>query len=154
MSDKPILQGQKGYLVNEVILHCGALSDGVIKRFAKMTAEAIRAEIEDWHLARGFNSFGYHGLFMPDGKFLAGRPVTQIGAHVAERNRGTLGYLMLECVPILKMGRFEDFFTEAQRKAVRAKIADLPGIRWVTGHNDYANRLCPGFKVRDEDWLP
>lgn len=149
-----IKQGSKGYQVNEVVLHCAALTDKQIAQFSKMSPMEIREEIDGWHKARGFSGFGYHGLFMPDGTFLQGRPYTQIGAHVLERNRGTIGFLMIESKPILKIGRFEDFFTEAQRTAVKAKIATLPGIRWVTGHNDYANKLCPGFKVQDQDWLP
>lgn len=146
-----IYQGKARYIVNEVVLHCAAV-DG--DWWFGKTAEQVKAEIHQWHLARGFNSFGYHGLFMPNGEYLDGRPFTTIGAHVVERNRGTLGFLMIESSTIRKMGKFTDYFTEMQRKAVRAKIKSIPGIKWVTGHNDYANKLCPGFKVRDEDWLP
>lgn len=146
----PILQGSARYIVNEVVLHCAAINTG---QFGNMNAAQVKAEIRQWHLARGFKDFGYHGLFMPDGTFLEGRPFTTIGAHVVERNRGTLGFLMIESKKITGITRFEDWFTEAQRKAVRAKIASVPCIRWVTGHNDYASKLCPGFKVRDEDWL-
>ena len=148
-----IIQNGK-YNVNEVILHCAALNQNQLKQFSKMNAVQIKAEIDAWHRARKFNGFGYHGLFMPSGQFLEGRPFTTQGAHVVERNRGSLGFLMIESQEILKMGKFEDFFTEMQRKAVRAKIKEIPGIKWVTGHNDYANKLCPGFKVKDEDWLP
>ena len=148
-----ILQNGK-YNVNEVILHCAALNQAQLKQFSQMNAVQIKAEIDAWHRARKFNGFGYHGLFMPSGQFLEGRPYTTQGAHVVERNRGSIGFLMIESQEILKMGRFEDFFTEMQRKAVRQKIKEIPGIKWVTGHNDYANKLCPGFKVKDEDWLP
>ena len=148
-----ILQNGK-YNVNEVILHCAALNQAQLKQFSQMNAVQIKAEIDAWHRARKFNGFGYHGLFMPSGQFLEGRPFTTQGAHVVERNRGSIGFLMIESQEILKMGKFEDFFTEMQRKAVQAKIKEIPGIKWVTGHNDYANKLCPGFKVKDEDWLP
>ena len=148
-----IIQNGK-YNVNEVILHCAALNQNQLKQFSNMNAVQIKAEIDAWHRARKFNGFGYHGLFMPSGQFLEGRPYTTQGAHVVERNRGSIGFLMIESQEILKMGKFEDFFTEMQRKAVRAKIKEIPGIKWVTGHNDYANKLCPGFKVKDEDWLP
>ena len=148
-----IIQNGK-YNVNEVILHCAALNQAQLKQFSQMNAVQIKAEIDAWHRARKFNGFGYHGLFMPSGQFLEGRPYTTQGAHVVERNRGSIGFLMIESQEILKMGKFEDFFTEMQRKAVQAKIKEIPGIKWVTGHNDYANKLCPGFKVKDEDWLP
>lgn len=148
-----IIQNGK-YNVNEVILHCAALNQNQLKQFSNMNAVQIKAEIDAWHRARKFNGFGYHGLFMPSGQFLEGRPYTTQGAHVVERNRGSIGFLMIESQEILKLGKFEDFFTEMQRKAVQAKIKEIPGIKWVTGHNDYANKLCPGFKVKDEDWLP
>ena len=144
------------YNVNEVVLHCAALNKAQIEQFSKWSAAQCMAEIDRWHKSRKppFKKFGYHGLFMPNGQFLQGRQFTEIGAHVVERNKGSIGFLMIESQEILKIGRFEDFFTEMQRKAVRQKIKELPGIKWVTGHNDYANKLCPGFKVKDEDWLP
>lgn len=145
-----IYQGKARYPVVEVVLHCAAVKGGWHNG---KKPEAVRAEIEAWHKARGFSQIGYHGLFMPDGTFVQGRQFETIGAHVVERNRGTLGFLMIESATITKMGRFEDFFTEAQRKAVRAKIKGIDGIKWVTGHNDYAQKLCPGFKVEDKDWL-
>lgn len=148
-----IFQGNAKYLVNEAILHCGALTKSQIQKFSRMTARQVRDEVEAWHKVRGFRKVGYHGIFMPDGEFIQGREFTEIGAHVVERNRGTIGLLMIESQVIEKIGRFEDFFTENQRTGVRAKIKSLSGIRWVTGHNDYANKLCPGFKVRDDDWL-
>lgn len=144
------------YLVNEVVLHCGALSEAQIKQFSEWSPAQCMAEVDRWHKNRKppFKKFGYHGLFMPNGVFLQGRLFTEQGAHVVERNRGSIGFLMIESQEILKMGKFENFFTEMQRKAVREKIKEIPGIKWVTGHNDYANKLCPGFKVKDEDWLP
>ena len=145
-----IYQGTKRYIVNEVVLHCAATQGDWHKG---KTATQIRAEIDSWHRVRGFNRIGYHGIFLPDGEFIQGRLFTEIGAHLIERNRGTIGFLMIESKTITKMGKFEDYFTEAQRKAVRAKIKTLPGIKWVTGHNDYANKLCPGFKVEDREWL-
>ena len=146
LSKTPIRQGRAGYEVREVVLHCAAINTG---QFGNLTPTQIRAEIDSWHRARGFtNGFGYHGFFMPDGSFHTGRPFNQIGAHVVERNRGTLGFLMIESRKITKVGRFEDWFTEAQRVSVKTIIATLPGIRWVTGHNDYAKKLCPGFKDR------
>ncbi len=145
-----IRQGSAGYPVNEVVLHCAAVkADWYID---KTPAEA-KAEVHRWHLARGFSGFGYHALVMPDGKSIAGRPYTQIGAHVMERNRGTIGILMIESNTITSIGEFGDWFTEAQRLSVRKLIGALAGIRWVTGHNDYANKLCPGFKVESADWL-
>lgn len=149
--DGMIYQGSKKYRVNEVVLHCAAVPGDWHKN---KTAAQVREIIEGWHRKKGWRAIGYHGIFMPDGTFIQGRAFTEIGAHVVERNRGTIGFLMIESQTITKISRFEDWFTEMQRKAVKAKIKSLPGIQWVTGHNDYASKLCPGFKVRDEDWLP
>jgi hypothetical protein len=145
-----IYQGKARHPVVEVVLHCAAVQGNWHRG---KTAVQVLAEVDAWHRKNGWRKIGYHGIFMPDGTFIQGRQFTEVGAHVVERNRGTIGFLMIESQTITKIGRFEDWFTEMQRKAVRAKIKSLPGIQWVTGHNDYANKLCPGFRVRDEDWL-
>lgn len=144
-----IEQGKARYPVREVILHCAAIRTG---QFDGMSAFQVFSTINRWHVERGFKSFGYHGLFMPDGTWHSGRPFDQIGAHCLERNRGTLGFLLIESRKIDRIGRFCDWFTEDQRKAVRSRIAETGVIR-VSGHNDFANRLCPGFRVRSADWL-
>ncbi|WP_010139568.1 hypothetical protein [Oceanicola sp. S124] len=76
-----------------------------------------------------------------------------IGAHCIERNRGTLGVLLIESRKIDRMGTFDDYFTEAQRLSLKAELARVPGLEKVSGHNDYAPKLCPGFKVQSSDWL-
>lgn len=150
-AEMTIYQGKARYPVNEVILHCAAVPGTWWKG---KTAQQARDAIEAMHKARGFRTIGYHGLFMPDGEFIQGRQFNEIGAHVIERNRGTIGLLMIESQTITGITRFKDWFTEQQRLAVLAKIKSLPGIKWVTGHNDYAAKLCPGFKVEEKDWLP
>ncbi|MBY5970815.1 N-acetylmuramoyl-L-alanine amidase [Ferrimonas balearica] len=146
-----IYQGKAGYPVREAILHCCAINTG---QFKHMTPLQVFTTVNQWHMERGWrNGFGYHGLFMPDGTFFEGRPFKMIGAHCIERNRGSLGFLLIESTKIKRIGTFGDYFTEAQRLAVKAKLAEIPGLEKVSGHNDYAPKLCPGFKVQSSDWL-
>lgn len=145
-----IFQGKARYPVREAVLHCAAINAG---QFKNMRPFQVFATINRWHIERGFASFGYHGLFMPDGYYYTGRPLEQIGAHCIERNRGTLGFLLIESEKITRIGDFADWFTKAQGDALRQKLASIPGLQKVSGHNDYANKLCPGFKVQTGDWL-
>ncbi len=147
-----IYQGEARYPVREVILHCAAINTG---QFTHMNAFQMFATVNRWHKERGFqNGFGYHGLITPDGVWYRGRPFDKIGAHCIERNRGSLGFLLIESRKIETISRFEDWFTPAQDMALRAILRDLretKGIETVTGHNDYAPKLCPGFRV--SEWL-
>jgi hypothetical protein len=145
-----ILQGKAKYPVQEAILHCAAINTG---QFAHMGAFQVFATVNRWHMERGFRCFGYHGLFMPDGMFYSGRPAHEIGAHVIGHNAGTLGFLLIESKKIDRMGQFSDWFTDAQRSAVKGYLSRVQGLKKVSGHNDYAAKLCPGFKVKSEDWL-
>lgn len=147
-----IYQGKARHPVREVVLHCAAINTG---QFDGMSPRQVFSEINRWHTERGFkNGFGYHGLIMPSGIYYRGRPVDMIGAHVIGHNAGTLGFLLIESRKITHVGKFSDWFTDAQDKVLRGILEDLRhshGIQTVTGHNDHANRLCPGFRVRD--WL-
>ena len=147
-----ILQGKARYPVKEAIIHCAAIREG---QFDLYTPFAVFQTVNRWHRERGFsNGFGYHGLIMPDGVFYSGRPYEMIGAHCIERNRGTLGFLLIESHQIKRMGTFDDYFTSAQRERLRALLASISGLSVVSGHNDYAAKLCPGFHVETSDWLP
>lgn len=142
-----IYQGKAKIPVDEVVLHCAAIKTG---QFAHMTPFQVFATVNQWHMERGFSGFGYHGLVMPDGLIYPGRPLSMQGAHVIENNRGTLGLLLIESREVETVGYFDDWFTEAQRKAVVAFLGGLDGVNRLSGHNDYAAKLCPGFKVRAE----
>lgn len=146
-----IYQGKARTRVREAVLHCAAIRTG---QFDGMTPFQVFTIINRWHTERGFtNGFGYHGLFMPDGTFYSGRPFDMIGAHVLGHNTGTLGFLLIESRKIDRMGEFDDWFTKAQRDSLWLKLNHIDGLEKVSGHNDYAPKLCPGFKVETEDWL-
>lgn len=146
-----IYQGKQRYPVRRIVLHCAALN---YRQFDGFTPHQVYATIDLWHKERGFkNGFGYHGFFMPDGSFHSGRPQTMIGAHVIEANRGSLGWLLIESRKVDRIRSFSDFFTAAQDASVRLKLSEFAvfGVDLVSGHNDFAPRLCPGFRVAD--WL-
>lgn len=158
-----IYQGNARYPVREAVLHCAAIKTG---QFKGWSAFQVFSEISKWHRKRGFKAFGYHGLFMPDGSYYSGRPYSQIGAHVIGHNAGTLGFLMVESEEIklpkyfkgdeavwLDNQRFESWFTTDQRLSVSAHLREIDGLWKVSGHNDYAPKLCPGFRVHTKDWL-
>lgn len=151
-----IYQGKARYPVREAVLHTTATSADWWKG---KTAEQMMAEIREWHKRRGWRAEGYHGLIAPDGDYAQGRAFTEIGAHVMERNRGTIGLVLVPVKDVdpRRIGRFEDYYTEDQRIALKAKLAALGAmtdLKWVTGHNDYTDaKTCPGFHVRQEEWL-
>lgn len=146
-----IYQGKARAPVREVVLHCAAIRTG---QFAHMGPFQVFATVNRWHRERGFkNGFGYHGLVMPDGTWYSGRPFSMVGAHVLGHNTGTLGFLLIESRQVTHIGQFDDWFTAAQAQAVKAKLREIDGIEKVSGHNDYAPKLCPGFHVKTGDWL-
>lgn len=153
-----IYQGTARYPVHEAILHTSATPGDWWKG---KTGEDVLKAFWQWHVKdNGWRKVGYHRVVMPDGEVLHDqrylRSIWNIGAHVRERNRGTIGICMVPVHTIERMGRFEDFYTSAQRDAVRSyldDLGDLTDLKWITGHNDYANKLCPGFKVDVVDWL-
>ena len=136
--------------VREVVLHCADIKTGQFEGYSPFEASSA---VNRWHLERGWKGFGYHALIMPSGEVYPGRPLEHRGAHVLDHNLGTLGLLLIEQTEVKRVGDFRDWFTPFQRVAARAWIKAIPGVERVTGHNDHAAKLCPGFKVQTSDWL-
>lgn len=146
-----IFQGSSSTPVREAILHCAAIRTG---QFDGMSPFQVFLTINKWHHERGFqNGFGYHAIVMPNGQWYSGRPLTMRGAHTIGRNKDTWGILLIEHRQIKKMGEFEDYYTDAQRRALRAWLRSMPQLEIVSGHNAYASKLCPGFIVQSQDWI-
>lgn len=145
-----IYQGSEKYPVKEVILHTSATPGNWHEG---KTVHQMRDEIDQWHKQRGWRGIGYHFVVAPNGDVARGRFLSEIGAHVQGRNRGTIGICMIPSRTHDGVKTFDAYFTKAQRKTVLQLVSDLPGIERVTGHNDFAAKECPGFKVRSSDWL-
>jgi peptidoglycan hydrolase-like protein with peptidoglycan-binding domain len=143
-------QGARRHPVQEIVVHCSATRPNWFA--GRPTAEKV-AEIRKWHVEdRGWSDIGYHHVIDRDGTVVPGRAETRIGAHVAGRNTGTIGIVLLGGFGAAETDAFADHFTEAQDAALRALIADIQirtQITKISGHNEYAAKACPGFAVGD-----
>ena len=129
--------------ITELIIHCSATPAG-----RNFTVQ----DLDRWHRARGFNSIGYHYLIYLDGTIHPGRPVEDIGAHCLGHNAHSIGVCYIGG---LAPETFEpaDTRTPQQRQSLRELIVQLqlqyPGAT-VHGHNEFADKACPCFRVRTE----
>jgi len=139
--------------IDEIIIHC---SD---TRPNWMQYEDTRGkvhEIRRWHVEENkWSDIGYHYLVDRNGTVAEGRSVEKVGAHVKGHNTNSIGICLLGGHGSTRTDKFEDNFTYEQDKALRRLISQLvvehPDIRKFSGHNEYANKACPGFNVRQ--WM-
>jgi N-acetylmuramoyl-L-alanine amidase len=137
--------------VNEIIVHCAATQPNW---WSDRSAEEKAREVRQWHLDRGWKDVGYHWLIDRDGTVVKGRDESVTGAHVKGRNSNTIGICLFGGHGSGKDDTFEEYFTPEQDAALRRLIAEIEQrhtITKVSGHNEYANKACPGFNVRS--WL-
>lgn len=139
--------------VDEIIIHC---ADTRPTWMQYEDAKGKTQEIRRWHMdERGWSDIGYHFVVDRDGTVVDGRPLEKAGAHVRGRNDHSVGICLLGGHGSARNDKFEDNFTSQQDSALRSLIQRLkiehPEIRKITGHNEYANKACPGFNV--EGWL-
>lgn len=129
--------------INELIWHCTATPEG---------REVSVAEIDAWHKARGWTGIGYHKVVHLDGSVSSGRPESRVGAHVAGRNSGTLGYVYVGGMS-KDMKKAKDTRTAAQKRTMERlsrEAVEKYGLTAISGHSDYANKACPCFPARAE----
>ena len=154
-----IYQGRAKHPVHEACLHTAATPG---EWWIGKTDEEILEAFWDWHVRdNGWRKIGYQRICTPDGRILHDngkrlRSLYEIGAGVAGHNRGVIHICMIPVRTHAGITCFEDYFTEAQRVAVKGylrELAELTDIEKVSGHNEYSRKECPGFRVRTEDWL-
>jgi N-acetylmuramoyl-L-alanine amidase len=133
--------------VHRIILHCSATPED--KHYDVAT-------IRKWHLKRGWKDIGYHFVIYLDGSVHAGRPISQVGAHTKGHNSDTIGICYIGGVEA--NGKTpKDTMTDLQEIALINLIDALRkkyGKLGLHGHNEYAAKACPSFKVYEKyNWL-
>lgn len=128
--------------VDEIILHCSATKEG----------QNFKAkDIDAWHKQRGFKGIGYHYVIDLDGTVETGRPEDEIGAHCLNHNARSIGICYIGGLGTT--GKAKDTRTPQQKAALVKLVADLklkyPNAT-VHGHNEFANKACPCFTVKNE----
>ena len=137
--------------INRIIIHCSASDFGDVETIRK------------WHLERGFSDIGYHYVILngrrtpfrkyikaDDGLIELGRPWWRQGAHTKGENYDSLGICLIGNPKFI--GAPEMWFTENQLESLRRLVSqlmqefDIPSSQ-IHGHNEYAPKLCPGFRV-------
>ena len=134
--------------IDEIIVHCAATRPDWMQG---QGAEAKRDEIDRWHKARGWKGIGYHYFIDRDGRTVPGRSLQQTGAHTKGHNSKSIGICLAGGHGSSENDNFLDNYTFEQEQALRVLISELkiriPGIKKITGHNQYAAKACPGFNV-------
>ena len=132
--------------LDRIILHCTATPEG-----RHVDVDTIRV----WHKARGWSDVGYHFVIYIDGSVHAGRAVEKTGAHVSGHNATTIGVVYVGGTDAA--GKAKDTMNAAQETAfvnLVKHLRDQFGPLTLHGHNEYAAKACPSFKVKDKfKWL-
>ena len=136
--------------LDEIIVHCTDTRPDWMN--GRTTAEKV-AEIRRWHVSppNSWSDIGYHFLIDRNGKVATGRPVEKVGAHVKGHNANSIGISLIGGHGSASSDKFEDHFTPEQATSLRDLITELRrkhGINKVSGHNEYANKACPGFNLK------
>jgi hypothetical protein len=136
--------------ITDIIIHCTATRPNWMQ--GRALTDKV-AEIRHWHVDdRGFADIGYHYLIDRDGTVAEGRPVERPGAHTYGHNANSIGIALIGGHGGGANDQFFDHFTPAQDRALRDVITQLEGQfgpARLSGHNEYAAKACPCFKVRD-----
>lgn len=126
--------------ISEIIIHC---SD------SPKSLDIGAAEIDKWHKDKGWSGIGYHYVIKRNGDIESGRPIHEVGAHCKGRNEHSIGV----CVIGGNNGQFDYNPDQFESLADLVQACDLlfPGIK-VSGHNDYSDKDCPCFDVKEWFW--
>jgi N-acetyl-anhydromuramyl-L-alanine amidase AmpD len=131
--------------IDYLVMHCSATRGG-----QKVTVK----DITEWHKARGFRTIGYHYVVYADGTIVEGRPLEEIGAHVAGHNQNSIGICYIGGLDV--MGKAKDTRTPEQKKAIRELLLKLrrqyPNAA-ICGHRDFSPDKNGNGKIEPFEWI-
>ena len=132
--------------INLIVVHCTATPEG---------RDVTVADIDRMHRKKGWKKIGYHFVIYRDGSVHAGRPVTEVGAHVYGHNANSLGVAYVGGVA--KDGKTpKDTRTPAQKRMLndllRKLVKQFPGSR-ICGHRDLSPDLNHDGKIEPNEWV-
>lgn len=128
--------------INEIIIHCSDTPE---------SREVTVDDIDMWHRQRGWKGIGYHYVIYLDGSIHNGRKIEEIGAHCTGHNKNSIGICYVGgCDEEMNP---KDTRTEEQKQSLLDLLYRLkekfPNAK-IYGHNDFVNKCCPCFSVKDE----
>lgn len=127
--------------INKIIIHCSA---------TKASQDIGVKEIDAWHKKQGWEEIGYHFVIRRNGRCEKGRDIEKIGAHCKGHNADSIGICLVGGID--NNGKPQNNFTDAQFQTLRKLVADLKQKypqATIHGHNEFANKACPCFDVKE-----
>jgi len=138
--------------VKKVIVHCTATRPDWM---AVSTPDQKMDAIRTWHTEKGWSDVGYHLGIDRGGQVVLGRPMHKQGAHVKGENKNSIGIALFGGFGSSSEDQPLRNFTQEQMDALSVEIKKIKQQHGadvtVHGHNEFANKACPGFDVGD--WL-
>lgn len=135
-----------GREINSIVIHCSATPEG---------REVSAADINRWHIERGWSGIGYHYVIGLDGKVEKGRDEQKQGAHASGHNANSIG--------ICYIGGMNKAYTQPKDTRTQEQNAALVKLVFelktkyniknenIIGHNETSAKACPSFDVRE--WI-
>jgi N-acetyl-anhydromuramyl-L-alanine amidase AmpD len=106
------------------------------------------------HKARGFKKIGYHKIIHLDGSWEQGRDDSELGAHVAGHNTGSLGFSYIGGLD--KNGKAKDTRTPAQKRTMlelTREAVEKYRLRMIVGHRDLSPDRDQDGVVEPSEWV-
>lgn len=129
--------------VKYIIVHC---SD------SRVDAGITAVDIKRWHVARGFETIGYHYVINPDGSIAFCRSTQFVGAHAVGFNHSSIGVCYIGGRDSQNL--LADTRTYAQKVSLLYTFLlifhEFPHIEGILGHNDVSVKFCPCFNAKEE----
>ena len=134
--------------IDKIVVHCSATQEG---------KHLDAAEINRWHLKRGWKGIGYHYVVLLDGTIEYGRSIYEPGAHVKGMNKNSIGICYIGGVEEERgdNGKWiaKDTRTPEQKKSLLLLLKTLKKMHvdaTIHGHNEFAAKSCPCFDANKE----